>query len=228
MIDPHKYLVPILLGSKNFYPQKGSIYTDGEQNGEGCKKDMRESLTWCSIIMFYYICSYIWYIVNLYVDVGKLPNHLKFRVLLLFILDKFLLYIFIRTVSNGLRFIMLKCLMRFLSYPKIRLPPKSYRIIYIFLKRLISANPSKTWYKMISQSNNSLGLDYSVYLHVGCTYTLKGSRTIFYKVFPSIERELIIIARERARTHLRKTRSLFKCIQEAERILWENVWWSVM
>ena len=159
-------------------------------------------------------------------NVSKLPNHLKLCVLLLFTLDQLLLYIFIRIVSNRLRFIMLKYLMRFLSYPKIPpFPPPhtSYRIIYIFLKRLICADPSKTWYKIISRSNNPLGIDYNVYLHVGRTYTLKGSRTIFYKVFPSIERELIIIARERARTHLRKTRSLFKCIQEAKRILWENV-----
>jgi hypothetical protein len=58
------------------------------------------------------VCTYQVYITNLYVDVGKLSNHLKLCVLYLFALDQFLLYFIIQTVSNGLRFMMLQSLMR--------------------------------------------------------------------------------------------------------------------
>ena len=33
---------------------------------------VRGSLSWCSVNVFYCICYYIWYITNLYVNVGKL------------------------------------------------------------------------------------------------------------------------------------------------------------
>ena len=62
----------------------------------------------CSDKGFYCICSYTWYITNLYVDVSKLPNHLKLCGLYLFALDQFLLYFIIQTVSNRLRLMMLQ------------------------------------------------------------------------------------------------------------------------
>ena len=80
---------------------------------EGCKaenykRDLREGSLMCSDKGFYCICSYTWYITNLYVDVGKLPNHLKLCGLYLFALDQLLLYFIIQTVSNGLRFMILQ------------------------------------------------------------------------------------------------------------------------
>ena len=82
------------------------------------KRLERWSLSWCSVNVFYCICSYTWYITNLYVDVGKLPNHLKLYVLYLFTLYQFLLYFIIQAVSNELRFIMLQYLIRFHYYLK--------------------------------------------------------------------------------------------------------------
>ena len=50
----------------------------------------------CSVIVFYYIYSYISYITNLDVDVGKLSNHLKLCMLYLFSSDQFLFYFIIQ------------------------------------------------------------------------------------------------------------------------------------
>jgi hypothetical protein len=65
----------------------------------------------CSEKGFNCICSYTRYITNLYMDVGKLPNYLKLCGLYLLVLDQFLLYFIIQTVSNGLRFIVAKVLL---------------------------------------------------------------------------------------------------------------------
>ena len=60
------------------------------------KKETGEGyLSGCSVIVFYYIYSYISYITNLDVNVGKLPNHLKSCVLYLFSSDQFLVYFII-------------------------------------------------------------------------------------------------------------------------------------
>ena len=58
---------------------------------ENQKRDLRERSLRCSEQRIYYICSYTSYITNIYVDVGKLPNHLKLLVLYLFTLYQFLL-----------------------------------------------------------------------------------------------------------------------------------------
>ena len=71
----------------------------GKETGEG-------NLSGCSVNVFHYIYSYIWYIMDLDVDIGKLPNHLKLCVL-------YLALFYHPTVSNGLRFIVLWGLMRF-------------------------------------------------------------------------------------------------------------------
>ena len=88
------------------------------EGGRLQKRLERGILSQCSINVFYCIYSYIWYITNLYVDVGKLSNHLQLCVFYLFTLDQFLFYVIIQTVSNELRFIMLSCLMRFHYYMK--------------------------------------------------------------------------------------------------------------
>ncbi len=60
------------------------------------KRLKRGNLSGCLVNVFYYIYSYIWYITDLDVDVGKLPNHLKLCVLYLSTLDQFLLYFIIQ------------------------------------------------------------------------------------------------------------------------------------
>ena len=57
---------------------------------------MRERSLMCSRKELYCICSYTSYITNLYVDVGKLPNHLKICVLYLYALDQFWLCFIIK------------------------------------------------------------------------------------------------------------------------------------
>ena len=82
------------------------------------KRLERGSLSWYAANVFYCICSYTWYITNLYMDIEKLLNHLKLCMLYLFTLDQFLLYFIIQAVSNGLKFIMLQYLIRFHYYLK--------------------------------------------------------------------------------------------------------------
>ena len=77
------------------------------------KRDLRERSLMCSRKGLYCICSYISYITNIYVDVGKLPNHLKLLVLYLYALNQLLFCFIIQSVSNGLRIIMAKVYLRF-------------------------------------------------------------------------------------------------------------------
>ena len=71
---------------------------------EKCGKETEEGyLSGCSVNVLYYIYSYISYITNLDVDVGKLPNHLKSYVLYLFSSDQFLFYFIIQQSTENLR-----------------------------------------------------------------------------------------------------------------------------
>ena len=83
----------------------------GEKGWKTIKETWEKGLSGALDNGLYCICSYTSYITNLYVDVGKLPNHLKICVLYLFALDQFLLCFIIQTVSNGLRFIVAKVLL---------------------------------------------------------------------------------------------------------------------
>jgi hypothetical protein len=61
----------------------------------------------------YHFCSYTSYITNIYVDIRKLPNHLKLSVLYLCALNQLLFCFINQSVSNGLRVIMANVYLRF-------------------------------------------------------------------------------------------------------------------
>jgi hypothetical protein len=85
----------------------------GDKAKKNQKRDMRERSLMCSRKGLYCICSYTSYITNIYVDVGKLPNHLKLLVLYLCALNQLLFCFIIQSVSNGLRIIMAKVYLQF-------------------------------------------------------------------------------------------------------------------
>ena len=86
--------------------KKGNIQGDekGRKGEKTTKETWERGLSGAPDKIFHCICNYTRYITNLYVDVGKLPNHLKICVLYLFVLDQFLLCFINQLVFNGLRF----------------------------------------------------------------------------------------------------------------------------
>ena len=85
-------------------------WRDGTVRLKNQKRDLREGSLMFSKKGLYYICSHTNYITNLYVDIGRLPNHLKLWVLYLFALNQFLYCFIIQSVLNGPRIIMAKVL----------------------------------------------------------------------------------------------------------------------